>query len=86
MNIDGITSASINVSMYLFIIIDDNDVYVDDAGLAIFWILSPMINDDVPINNETTVRIFCVIPGISVSEVLSYCGVSSANTYEVDEL
>jgi hypothetical protein len=36
MNIDGITSASINVSMYLFIIIDDNDVFVDDAGLAIF--------------------------------------------------
>lgn len=53
---DGITSASINVSMYLFIIRDDDGVFddevVEDVDLVRFWILSPEINDDVPINSE----------------------------------
>ncbi len=35
MAIDGITSASINVSMYLLININDGDA-VDDAGFARF--------------------------------------------------
>lgn len=35
MNIDGKTNASINVSMYLLIIINDGDA-VDDAGFAKF--------------------------------------------------
>lgn len=62
MNMDGITSASINVSMYLFIIRDDDGVFddevVEDVDLVRFWILSPKINDDVPINSETIVRVF----------------------------
>jgi hypothetical protein len=62
MNMDGITSASINVSMYLFIIRDDDGVFddevVEDVDLVRFWILSPEINDDVPINSETIVRVF----------------------------
>ncbi|MGH9986145.1 MAG: hypothetical protein ACRD8W_19555 [Nitrososphaeraceae archaeon] len=59
---DGITSASINVSMYLFIIRDDDSVFddevIEDVDLVRFWILSPKINDDVPINSETKVRVF----------------------------
>ena len=62
MNRDGITSASINVSMYLFIIRDDDSVFddevIEDVDLVRFWILSPKINDDVPINSETIVRVF----------------------------
>jgi hypothetical protein len=62
MNMDGITSASINVSMYLFIISDDDSVFddevIEDVDLVRFWILSPKINDDVPINSETIVRVF----------------------------
>jgi hypothetical protein len=62
MNMDGITSASINVSMYLFIISDDDSVFddevIEDVDLVRFWILSPKINDDVPINSETKVRVF----------------------------
>lgn len=62
MNMDGITSASINVSMYLFIIRDDDGVFddevVEDVDLVRFWILRPEINDDVPINSETIVRYF----------------------------
>jgi hypothetical protein len=62
MNMDGITSASINVSMYLFIIRDDDGVFddevIEDVDLVRFWILSPKINDDVPINSETIVRVF----------------------------
>jgi hypothetical protein len=62
MNMDGITSASINVSMYLFIIRDDDSVFddevIEDVDLVRFWILSPKINDDVPINSETIVRVF----------------------------
>ena len=59
---DGITSARINVSMYLFIIRDDDSVFddevIEDVDLVRFWILSPKINDDVPINSETKVRVF----------------------------
>ena len=59
---DGITSANINVSMYLFIIRDDDSVFddevIEDVDLVRFWILSPKINDDVPINSETIVRVF----------------------------
>ena len=59
---DGITSASINVSMYLFIIRDDDSVFddevIEDVDLVRFWILSPKINDDVPNNSETKVRVF----------------------------
>jgi hypothetical protein len=62
MNMDGITSASINVSIYLFIIRDDDSVFddevIEDVDLVRFWILSPKINDDVPINSETIVRVF----------------------------
>jgi hypothetical protein len=62
MNMDGITSASINVSMYLFIIRDDDSVFddevIEDVDLVRFWILNPKINDDVPINSETIVRVF----------------------------
>jgi hypothetical protein len=62
MNMDGITSASINVSMYLFIIRDDDSVFddevIEDVDLVRFWILSPKIKDDVPINSETIVRVF----------------------------
>lgn len=62
MNTDGITSANINNSKYLFII-DDGCVGVDDGvdsvvALAAFWILNPKINDDVPIKKETIVRTF----------------------------
>lgn len=47
-----------------------------------FCILSPKINDDVPIKNETIVRIFCVIAGIKVIGIfISELG-SSANTNE----
>ena len=66
---DGITSANINNSKYLFII-DDECVDVDDddvdsfVALAAFCILNPKINDDVPIKKETTVRTFCVRPGM----------------------
>ena len=65
---DGITSANINNSKYLFII-DDGSVGVDDDDdsvvvLAAFWILNPKINDDVPIKKETIVRTFCVRPGM----------------------
>jgi hypothetical protein len=67
---DGITSANINNSKYLFII-DDNSVGEDDdvdsAGiLATFCILNPKINDEVPIKKETIVRTFCVRPGMIV--------------------
>ena len=59
---DGITSASINFSMYLFIIRDDDSVFddevIEDVDLVRFWILNPKINDDVPINSETIVRVF----------------------------
>jgi len=70
MNTDGITSANINNSKYLFII-DDGCVCVDDGvdsvvALAAFWILNPKINDDVPIKKETIVRTFCVRPGMIV--------------------
>ncbi|MGC2308295.1 MAG: hypothetical protein WA461_07820 [Nitrososphaeraceae archaeon] len=62
MNMDGITSASINVSMYLFIIRDDDSVFddevIEDVNLVRFWILSPKINDDVPINSKTIVKVF----------------------------
>ena len=62
MNMDGITSACINVSMYLFIIRDDDSVFddevIEDVDLVRFWILNPKINDDVPINSETIVRVF----------------------------
>jgi len=63
MNMDGITSASINVSMYLFIFRDDDSVFddnevIEDVDLVRFWILSPKINGDVPINSETIVRVF----------------------------
>ena len=62
MNMDGINSASINVSMYLFIIRDDDSVFddevIEDVDLVRFWILNPKINDDVPINSETIVRVF----------------------------
>jgi hypothetical protein len=62
MNMDGITSASINVSMYLFIIRDDDSVLddevIEEVDLVRFWILNPKINDDVPINSETIVRVF----------------------------
>jgi len=66
---DGITSANINNSKYLFII-DDGSVGLDedDVGsivdLAAFWILNPKINEDVPIKKETIVRTFCVRPGM----------------------
>ena len=59
---DGITSASINVSMYLFIIRDDDSVFddevIEDVDLVRFWILNPKINDDVPINSKTIVKVF----------------------------
>lgn len=66
---DGITSANINNSKYLFIIDDGIDGFdVDDVGsivgLAAFWILNPKINEDVPIKKETIVRTFCVRPGM----------------------
>jgi hypothetical protein len=66
---DGITSANINNSKYLFII-DDGSIGVDDdvvdsvVVLAAFCILNPKINDDVPIKKETIVRTFCVRPGM----------------------
>ena len=67
---DGITSANINNSKYLFII-DDNTVGEDDdvdsvGILATFCILNPKINDEVPIKKETIVRTFCVRPGMIV--------------------
>ena len=71
--IDGITNANISSSKYLFISDDgrvDDDGSVDAAVvvvLAAFWILNPKINDDVPIKNETTARIFPVRPGIIAS-------------------
>ena len=65
---DGITSANINNSKYLFIIDDGSDGVGDDDDsvvvLAAFWILNPKINDDVPIKKETIVRTFCVRPGM----------------------
>jgi hypothetical protein len=67
---DGITSANINNSKYLFMIdvgsvggCDDDDLD-SVVVLAAFWILNPKINDDVPIKKETIVRTFCVRPGI----------------------
>lgn len=69
MTTDGITSANINNSKYLFVI-DDGSVCVDADDvdsvvvLAAFWILNPKINDDVPIKKETIVRTFCVRPGM----------------------
>jgi hypothetical protein len=67
---DGITSANINNSKYLFIIDDnsvDEDDDVDSVGiLATFCILNPKINDEVPIKKETIVRTFCVRPGMIV--------------------
>ena len=45
--------------MYLLIIIDgDGDDEFENVNIARFWILSPRKNDDVPIESETTVRIF----------------------------
>ena len=67
---DGITSANINNSKYLFIIDvgsvggSDDDDLDSVVVLAAFWILNPKINDDVPIKKETIVRTFCVRPGI----------------------
>ena len=68
---DGITSANINNSKYLFIIdngsadgIDDDELEPVAVVLAALWILNPKINDDVPIKKETIVRTFCVRPGI----------------------
>lgn len=65
---DGIANASINSSKYLFISTEIGVVVAGD--LVKFWILSPKINDDVPINKETIVKVFCVIAGISVIDVL----------------
>ena len=68
MIMDGITSANINNSKYLFIIDDGSVGVVDDDDsvvvLVAFWILNPKINDDVPIKKETIVRTFCVRPGM----------------------
>jgi hypothetical protein len=66
---DGITSANINNSKYLFIIVDgsigvDDDVVDSVVVPAAFCILNPKINDDVPIKKETIVRTFCVRPGM----------------------
>jgi hypothetical protein len=66
---DGITSANINNSKYLFIIADgsigvDDDEVDSVVVLAAFCILNPKINDDVPIKKETIVRTFCVRPGM----------------------
>ena len=69
---DGMTRASINISKYLFIIDEGIAGFVvvveDDVDsvvvLAAFWILNPRTNDDVPIKKATTVRTFCVRPGI----------------------
>jgi hypothetical protein len=68
---DGITSANINISKYLFIIdegivgfVGDDDDVDSVVVLAAFWILNPKTNDDVPIKKETIVRTFCVRPGI----------------------
>ena len=65
------TSVNIKESKYLYIIEDgiadaagDDD---DDSAVAVLnalWILSPKINDDVPIKKETIARIFPVIAGI----------------------
>jgi hypothetical protein len=70
----GITSANINKSKYLFTIDNGSD---DDVVLAALWILNPKINDDVPVNKETSVRTFCVIAGtITIGEprfVFGYC-------------
>ena len=45
--------------------------------LDVLWILKPKINDDVPIRNDTAVRILLVRPGTIVSGapvlVLSIC-------------
>ena len=79
--IEGIANANINMSKYLFIIIDE------DVDLARFWILNPKINDDVPINKETIVRTFCVRPGIRVIGVFVYCCCCpSATTKEANRL
>ena len=83
--IEGIANANINMSKYLFIIIDDYED--EDVDLARFWILNPKINDDVPINKETIVRTFCVRPGIRVIGVFVYCCCCpSATTKEANRL
>ena len=72
--IDGRTRANIKKSKYLLIGNDgDADCAVvvidDDCDIALdaLWILSPKINDDVPIKNETVARTFPVIPGSNAS-------------------
>ena len=90
---DGITSANINNSKYLFMIdigsvggCDDDDLD-SVVVLAAFCILNPKINDDVPINKETIVRTFCVRPGIRVIGVFVYCCCCpSATTKEANRL
>jgi hypothetical protein len=55
-NTDGIANANINSSKYLFMSAEIGVVVAGD--LVRFWILSPKINDDVPINKETIVNVF----------------------------
>jgi hypothetical protein len=52
---DGITTANIKSSKYLFISIDVGDIFVGD--LVKFWILNPKLNEDVPIYKKTIVNI-----------------------------
>ena len=56
----------ISITQYLYIIEDDGVVHVV-VILAALCILSLKINDDVPIKNETTARIFPVMPGMRTS-------------------
>jgi hypothetical protein len=53
-----ITSANINNSKYMCIIVNDDEIVPVVIVFAALWILSPKINDDGPIRKETTVRIF----------------------------
>lgn len=73
--IEGITSANINNSKYMCIIEDDDEIVPVVNVFAALWILSPNINDDVPIRKETIVRIFWVIPGtITIGSPWVVCG------------
>ncbi|MBV9175758.1 MAG: hypothetical protein JO297_01825 [Nitrososphaeraceae archaeon] len=72
------TSCNINNSKYLCITDVDRVDGVEsvwdvvDSGVVVLnalWILSPKINDDVPIKNETTARIFPVIAGTITGSV-----------------